>query len=242
MGTWPTEDVRVRTEMTPSALQQTQTSGAPAIDPNKTRVFEVIAGLIAPLGYEVVHFEIQTHRMNVLRLFIDHLSSGNGLGTPGIGVEDCAKVSRTLDEPLDLLPELNALFHGNSYELEVSSPGVDRPLRGEKDFARFAGRDVRIHTFRPLTRDEAGNDDYVAKNPKQKNFVGRLLGLVDGSSARLAVRAEAGDTKNKKKKSKAVPQTAATEISIPVSLISKANIEPNFEELEEMLAKSEKSK
>lgn len=147
-----------------------------------SKVLEVIAQTIAPLGYEVVHLELQTHRNKILRLFIDRLE-----GTSAIGVEDCAKVSRALDEPLEVFPELDALFHGASYELEVSSPGVDRPLRTRKDFGRFEGSEARIHTFRPLTGEETGNATYTAKNPKQKNFLGRLSGL-DGEGEETRVR------------------------------------------------------
>ena len=174
------------------------------------RLIELINALIAQLDYEVVHLEIQTHRQKILRVFIDRLGSEK---QTAIGIEDCVKVTRALDEPLDQVPEITEIFHGN-YELEVSSPGVDRPLRQPKDFQRFSGRDVRIHVFRPLTGEELGNSDYQERNPRQKNFLGTLKGIVK-DRVLLAI----GGTELKKE-----------EISIPLPLISKANLEPNFEE------------
>lgn len=177
---------------------------------NEARLIEIITPLIAPLGYEVVHVEIQTHRHKVLRLFIDFSETPKAEASgkiPAIGIEDCVKVTKALDEPLDQNSEVEALFHG-AYELEVSSPGVDRPLRQKKDYERFAGRSVRLHTFRALSQDEMGNAAYFAKNPKQKNFIGVLKGL---SGDRLLLAA--GDA----------------EITIPLPLISKANLEPVFD-------------
>jgi ribosome maturation factor RimP len=72
-------------------------------------------------------------------------------GTPGVGIEDCQRVSRALEEVLDerdLIP--------GSYNLEVSSPGVDRPIRTADDVRRNAGRAVTV-----LIRDEAGGERTV---------------------------------------------------------------------------------
>ena len=188
-------------------------------------------GMIALMGYEIVHLEIQSHRQNILRLFIDFVECGKDGERKIIGIEDCVAVTRALDEPLDQMPEVDALLHG-AYELEVSSPGVDRPLRQAKDFVRFAGREARIHTFRPLTVDEMGNASYFAKNPKQKNFFGTVSGFKD-DKVQLVVSsgpsAEKGKSKKKSKTNKEADAGAGAEISIPLPLISKANLEPKFE-------------
>jgi ribosome maturation factor RimP len=190
-------------------------------------LIEIIDRLIAPLGYEVVHLELQSHRQKTLRVFIDFADAEGKT----IGIEDCVAVTRALDEPLDQIPEVEAILHG-SYELEVSSPGVDRPLRQAKDFKRFADREVRIHTFRPLTAEEVGNSSYFAKNPKQKNFFGTLLGI-SGDKVQLAVSpgpsAEKGKSKRKPKTNKEAETGTHAEISIPLPLISKANLEPKFD-------------
>ena len=200
---------------------------AKAAQSERDLLLNAICVLIAPLGYEVIYLEAQTHRQKVLRIYIDHLVPG---AKKGIGIEDCARVSRALDEPLELLPEVEAVFKG-SYELEVSSPGVDRPLRRLKDFERFSGQEARIHTFRPLTVDEIGNSGYQSRNPKQKNFVGTLKGLQDNKIL-LAVSANDGASKSSKKGkgTKAQPDTNSAEVvMIPLPLISKANLEPKFE-------------
>lgn len=202
-----------------------------------------ISTLLEPLGYEVVHLEVHTHRQKVLRLFIDHLSANLG----AIGIEDCATVSRALNEPLDQMPDVDHLFHGSPYELEVSSPGVDRPLRQAKDFTRFAGKEARIHTFRPLSVEEIENPDHLKNHPKQKNFLGVLKGLKaapgsEPNSAKVLIQlSESGDAgkpgkKGKTKKSKSSPQSEEAEeaftqnlVAVPLSLISKAHLEPRFD-------------
>ena len=104
-----------------------------------------------------------------------------------------------------------ALFGEAPYDLEVSSPGTDRPLRAEKDYDRFQGRDARILVFRPLTALELENDVYQQKNPKQKNFLGKLAGT---GSNKIWI-----ETQLKER------------IAIPFELISKAHLEPNFDDL-----------
>ena len=193
--------------------------------------------LIAGMGYEVVQIEVQTHRQKTLRLFIDFTTPQEGRS---VGIEDCVAVTKSLDEPLDQMPEVEAIFRGN-YELEVSSPGVDRPLRTARDFDRFAGREIRIHTYRPLKAEEIGNAAYLDRNPKQKNFYGTLQGFVD-NSVRLAIDPTGGDPQARKKaggrngKGKQKPGTdaqahtnSAEVVAIPLPLISKANLEPKFE-------------
>lgn len=204
-----------------------------------TQLIDLINPLIASMGYEVVHLEVLLSRQKVLRVFIDFTTAQDG---KAIGIEDCVKVTRALDEPLDQLPEIEKLFHGN-YELEVSSPGVDRPLRTGKDFERFKGREARIHTFRPLTADETGNAAYQSRYPKQKNFLGTLQGFRNERVV-LAItpfgKADGKTTKKAQKKSKAAADgntkgpaslstNSADEVCIPLPLISKANLEPTFD-------------
>jgi ribosome maturation factor RimP len=177
----------------------------------ETALIQKISELIAPIGYEVVHLEVQTQRNRVLRLFIDFTQAPDG---KAVGIEDCANVSRHLDEPLDQMPELEALFGGAPYELEVSSPGVDRPLRTLRDYERFAGKTIRVHVFRPLTAEELSNAEFQSKNPKQKNFVGTLKSLEGQEKIRMDLDPASG------------PKGVVT---IPLSLVSKANLEPKFD-------------
>jgi len=85
----------------------------------------------------------------------------------GIAVADCQRVSGELSVILDVEDPMPA-----SYELEVSSPGIDRPLVRPEDYQRFAGRRVRLKTFGPIDG--------------QRNFRGRLEGL-EGETVRLAL-------------------------------------------------------
>ncbi len=103
---------------------------------------------VTGLGYEFV--ELERAGRGLLRVFIDHPN--------GIGVEDCATVSH----------QLTRLFGVEEvpYErLEVSSPGLDRPLNKTADFERFLGREVKIKLRIP----HAG----------QRNFLGRLAAVTE---------------------------------------------------------------
>ena len=111
----------------------------------------LVEPVVAGMGYELVDLQA-ANGGRFLRLFIDKPS--------GIDVEDCAAVSRQLSRVFEV--------EGVDYDrLEVSSPGLDRPLRKQADFARFAGQkaDVRMRTA-----DASG----------RKRFVGRLQGAEDG--------------------------------------------------------------
>ncbi len=89
---------------------------------------EVLERTLPPLGYELVDFD-RSPRSGLVRVFIDKPG--------GVDVEDCARVSA----------HLTHLFAAEQIEydrLEVSSPGLDRPLKKADDFARFAGEEVRL--------------------------------------------------------------------------------------------------
>ena len=81
-----------------------------------------------------------------------------------VGIEDCQRVSHDLSALLDVDDALASVERG--YTLEVSSPGLDRPLRGEADYRRFVGRMAKIVTREPV----AG----------QSHFAGRLSGVEHG--------------------------------------------------------------
>jgi ribosome maturation factor RimP len=123
-----------------------------------SRIREALIPTLNSFGVELV--DLQYRRENrgwVLRLFIDKAS--------GITLNDCQRVSEQVG---DLLDVEDLLTHG--YCLEVSSPGLDRPLVQEKDFQRFAGRRAKISTYDPIAN--------------QRNFQGRILG-VEGHKVRI---------------------------------------------------------
>lgn len=121
-------------------------------------------------GLEV--FDVQLRREAtglVLRVIIDRPDRGRPV-TPqedAVGIEDCQRVSQDLSAILDVEEEdLGADALGQAYTLEVSSPGLDRPLRHEADYRRFNGRMAKLVTTEPVNGQSA--------------FAGRLAGIDDG--------------------------------------------------------------
>lgn len=92
----------------------------------------LLSPAIAAIGYELVDVEYRPAGGNsVLRLFID--------GPDGIGLDDCAKVSQQVSGILDVEDPIPG-----EYNLEVSSPGLDRPLRRPADYEKYAGAVVKV--------------------------------------------------------------------------------------------------
>ncbi|NTV14225.1 MAG: ribosome maturation factor RimP [Desulfobulbaceae bacterium] len=96
------------------------------------QVSELISPVVADLGFELVEilFRREQHG-NVLRVVI--------FAETGIAVDDCALVSREVSRILDVEEIID-----QAYQLEVSSPGLDRPLETARDFSRYPGKQVRI--------------------------------------------------------------------------------------------------
>jgi ribosome maturation factor RimP len=120
-----------------------------------------IERIVEGLGYELVEMEAVGSRARpILRVYLDRPDSVPG--TPAVTVEDCTAVSRALEPMLDARPDV-----AERYLLEVSSPGVERPLVRPRDFARFAGQEVSVRGKATL----AG---------KARRLQGELLGLTGG--------------------------------------------------------------
>lgn len=104
----------------------------------------------------------------VLRVIIDRPDRGV-VETPeeAVGIEECQRVSHDLSALLDVEEEeLGEAALAKEYTLEVSSPGLDRPLRHEADYRRFAGRLAKVVSAEPIDGQSA--------------FSGRLRGVEDG--------------------------------------------------------------
>ncbi|HET9440734.1 MAG TPA: ribosome maturation factor RimP [Longimicrobiales bacterium] len=96
-----------------------------------------IESRIESLGFELVELERAGSKARpILRIRIDRPGSD-----AGVTLDDCSHVSRELESFLDANPELS-----ERYVLEVSSPGVERPLVKRRDFERFAGKEIAIKT------------------------------------------------------------------------------------------------
>jgi ribosome maturation factor RimP len=133
-------------------------------NPIQTAVVERVRAVAEPLctslGFELVDLEYLREGPNwVLRVFIDRPG--------GIVLDDCSNLSNALGVALDVEEGLGALMREEAYSLEVSSPGIERPLKKPSDFQRFSGKKVKVKTYAPLPGDPSG----------RKSFTGKLLGL-----------------------------------------------------------------
>ena len=140
--------------------------------------------ILESMGLELVDIEFGRFGPDaVLRLFIDKEG--------GVMLDDCAELSRELSLLLDVEDAIAC-----TYTLEVSSPGLDRPLKKQADFDRFTGRLIKVRTYQPFL-DNSGN--------KRKTFLGKLEGLVDGIVK--------------------ITLTEGQSASIPIERVAKANLE-----------------
>jgi ribosome maturation factor RimP len=133
------------------------------------RVREAAERVARSHGLEI--FDVQLRREPVgmvLRVVIDRPATG-GVEAPedSVGIEDCQRVSQDLGALLDVEDEFGKQELDETYTLEVSSPGLDRPLRYEADYRRFEGRLAKLVTTEPIDRQSA--------------FAGRIKGVEDGS-------------------------------------------------------------
>ena len=133
-----------------------------------TRIRSIVTPAVEALGYRVVLVELAGgRRAPVLRVYIEREAMREG-----VTVDDCVRVSRRLED----VTALDAEFPG-SYHLEVSSPGVERPLVGEQDYLRFVGSRARILLREP--RDG------------RRRFTGDIVGVENGE-VRIDLESDGG--------------------------------------------------
>jgi ribosome maturation factor RimP len=126
------------------------------------KVTQVLERVVQGMDYELVDVEWKNESGWILRVFID--------GPGGVGLEDCARVSHQISTTLDVEDPI-----GTQYSLEVSSPGLNRPLKKEADFRRFVGKKAKIRTKRPIGEN-------------RRNFSGVLVAVENGN-----VKIDVGD-------------------------------------------------
>ncbi len=124
----------------------------------KQSIVQQVESLIEPIleemGYELVGVEyVSSFGRWILRLFVDKEG--------GVTIGDCARISEELGDLIDVKE-----FIRHKYSLEVSSPGLDRPLKKEKDLVRALGKRVQVRLAVPLEG--------------RRNFTGRLLRCGEG--------------------------------------------------------------
>ncbi len=125
-------------------------------------ITEEVSLLVGPVleasGFELVDVEYTSkYGKRILRLYVDK--------TGGVTLEDCAQASREVG---DLIDVKNIIEHG--YVLEVSSPGLNRPLKKEKDLLRALGKKIKVQMAAPVE----GRRNFTGK---LKSFEGGVLGL-----------------------------------------------------------------
>jgi ribosome maturation factor RimP len=134
-------------------------------------LWNLVEPYVNDAGFDLV--EVQSGREPsgwIVRLFIDRPAGSVDAAvdaaleaSASVSHKDCERVSRDVSAALDVADMIP-----NAYELEVSSPGLDRPLRRQIDFARFAGSQARIRLTEGLGAEG------------RRNFSGRLIGAHDG--------------------------------------------------------------
>lgn len=137
------------------------------------KVKQIIEPIILGLGLELVDIEYHcVNRKGFLKVLIDKKQDNNSVS--GVDIEDCALLSKMVSRDL----EHTDIFPFN-YRLEVSSPGLDRPLKKEEDFIRFKGQFCKITISEHYSLDE-----------KRKKFSGRLKEI---NNRIIVLETETGD-------------------------------------------------
>ncbi len=153
------------------------------------QIEKLIQPLLEDLGCELVDLEYQREQRGwVLRFFLDKVG--------GINLDDCAMASREISSLLDVENVITT-----AYSLEVSSPGIERPLKKSEDFKRFSGQLAKIKTLDSIDPDASGKN--------RKTFIGTLSGL-EGDEILLILK------------------NTTDAIRIPLQQIDKANLKHEF--------------
>ncbi len=138
-----------------------------ATNPVEERVIALIEPTAEGLGYRLVRVRLMGARRKRLQIMAERVSDGQ------MSVEDCSRLSRAVSSALDLEDPIK-----DEYDLEVSSPGIDRPLMRIEDFERFKGHTAKLET--------------AAMIDGRRRFKGDIVG-VDGDAVVLA--AEGGQVR-----------------------------------------------
>lgn len=128
----------------------------------RSKIEELITPTLNDMGYDVVRVQIQGQQRKTLQIMAERRDRET------MTVEDCSRISRSLSALLDVEDPIPG-----AYTLEVSSPGLDRPLVRSADFDRFAGYEARVETTLPIEG--------------RKRFRGRLLGVSPSGDVRIVM-------------------------------------------------------
>jgi len=176
---------------------------------------EQLTPLVEDLGYELVGVEYVSNPKNrLVRVYIDQpegvvrTEDDNGnddgvvtLSDSGIDVDDCERVSREVSAWLDVEDPISG-----EYSLEVSSPGVERPLFRRAHYERFLGERAEVQLVAPLVDEASGQ--------RQRVFKGTLASVIDDASGVGVVMV-----------------TDKGEQTLPLAQVAKAKLKPDMDQL-----------
>lgn len=176
---------------------------------------EQLTPLVEDLGYELVGVEYVSNPKNrLVRVYIDQpegvvrTEDDNGnddgvatLSDSGIDVDDCERVSREVSAWLDVEDPISG-----EYSLEVSSPGVERPLFRRAHYERFLGERAEVQLVAPLVDETSGQ--------RQRVFKGTLASVIDDASGVGVVMV-----------------TDKGEQTLPLAQVAKAKLKPDMDQL-----------
>ena len=182
---------------------------------------QTVEQTVAGLGYDLV--EVERSAGGLLRVTIDlpwkapnSEAAAAGAPEPFVTVEDCEKVTRQLQFALEV--------DGAEYKrLEVSSPGIDRPLRSEQDFERFAGEVIDITLKAPMGAAAAGQ--VSASRKKFRGTLERVAGA-DGSQGWQIVWSDVPEPKPGQKISKKRAPAALQALGFALDELREARLAP----------------
>lgn len=156
-----------------------------------SRIESIIEAPLSARGYDIVRIQISGNIRRVLQVMIERQDEQN------ITVDDCAIVSRVISAIMDV----NDPIEG-AYTLEVSSPGLERPLVKPKDYQRFLGHMVLVTTVQPINN--------------RKRFQGTLESATDTEISLILTQVNTGES---------------DKITIPIADIRAARLYVDFKEL-----------
>ena len=140
-------------------------SDMPSDEKPDGRLEAIVGPTVEAMGFDLVRVMVTGGRRPTLQIMAERTDGS------GMNVDDCAEISRTISAVLDVEDPI-----AGEYTLEVSSPGIDRPLTRLKDFRRYAGFEARV--------------DMATLIDGRKRFSGKLLGVDDAD--RVLVETEPG--------------------------------------------------
>lgn len=188
-------------------------------DPTTDKLLRIAEPVCTGAGYELVDLSLKPSREGwVLQVFIDHLPAAHDHLPPAhdatagdaghdegseISFEDCERVSRELGAVLDVEDPI-----GHAYHLEVSSPGLDRPLRKLEHFQRFLGHEIKIKL----------HDGVDGRH----NYKGRLLVVRPPAGA-------AADEQNRGARAAIILEVDGKQHELPFDDIESARVVPDWD-------------